>query len=202
MAPRVVEVMRPAGGGNIALQNVGSTAELSGFTITSAASASLQAVTTRTGNITVTSTAITLAGNLHTDRVVTSGSVTLTGAVSLAAAVAIDTDNTGADGSITVNGTIDGNQALTLTAGSGNIVLQSTGAVGGTTRLGAFTIFSATNVSGTSVRAASITQTAASGTTTFTGALDANAAGGISLTGTNFTLSGGLAYNTSFMQPG
>src|SRR5206468_4201070 len=149
-APNVRALTLTAGGGNIALQNVGSSEELSAFTITSAASASLQAVTTRTGNITVTSTAITLGGNLHTDRLVASGSVTLSGAVTLAAGVAIDTDNTGADGSITVNGTLDGNQALNLTAGSGNILLQSTGAVGGTTRLGAFTIASATNVSGTS----------------------------------------------------
>ena len=88
----------------------------------------------------------------------------------------------------TTNGTTASSQDLTLTAGSGNITLDD--AVGSITRLGNLTIASANDVTTKGITAASLTQTAGTGTTIFNGALSTNTAGGIDLKGNNFALNG------------
>ena len=114
----------------------GSTRNVQAFTINNAASASLQGVQTHDGGISVTAIAIALNANLTTDALVNSCSVALNGAVSLAANISIDSDNTGTDGSISFGGTLndDGSggsdRTLTFTAGTGNVTF--TGIVGGT----------------------------------------------------------------------
>jgi fibronectin-binding autotransporter adhesin len=54
-------------------------------------------------------------------------------------------------------------------------------------------IVSARNVNGGTIQAVSVTQSAGTGTTTLTGPVTATGAVGISLTGTNFAISGGMA---------
>jgi hypothetical protein len=90
---------------------------------------------------------------------------------------------------------------LSLGAG-GNIDLQ--GAVGGSTRLGNLTINRAGDIQASAIQAASITQLAGSGTTTFNGALDTNGAGGVNLKGNNFVLATNITTtngNISFAGP-
>jgi len=100
-------------------------------------------------------------------------------------------------GNIIFNQTVDGTsgvEALNLTAG-GDITIN--GAVGSTTRIGNLNITNANNVTTGAITAASITQTAGSGTTTFQGDLNTNSATGISLTGNTFKLNGNVATTTS-----
>lgn len=124
---------------------VGSATPLAGLAVTQANMAWLPAIQTRAGGIQVAATAINLQGDLRTGGAANAGSVTLTGAVSLASDVTLDTVGTGADGSITVTGTIDGLQSLTLIAGGGSVSLR--GAVGGTTPLSRFTVPDAASAS-------------------------------------------------------
>ncbi len=129
------------------------------------------------------------------------GAVTLTGPVTLTSVLAtIDTTAVGptATGgnisfSSTVNGLGAGSNGLTLNGGTGGTV-QFGGAVGGGTRLGALTVQDALNVNASSIAASlvSITQTASAAASTFSGALNTNAAGGVSLTGFDFDLDGGV----------
>ena len=116
--------------------NIGATQEVQTFTISSAASASLQQVRTRTGGVSVTATAITLGGTVNTSALAAAGPVSFTGAVTLGATVTVNSDST-TDGAIsfssTINGTTANTQALTLTAGTAAITLG--GAIGGTTTL-------------------------------------------------------------------
>ena len=133
---------------------------------------------------------VSTAGDITT----TGDDITLTDAVTLSAGpVALDT---GAGvGTITFNSTLDGTtdhvEDLTLTAGTGNIDFD--GIVGGTKDLGEVTIVSATNVTADAAfNAEQIDQTAGTGTTTFTGAiqtLGTLASDGLDLNGTNFTIS-------------
>lgn len=84
--------------------------------------------------------------------------------------------------------TIDGGQDLTLTAGTENITLS--GDLGSTTRLGSITIVSVEDFTAGDITAAALTQTAGSGTTAISGTIDTDAISGISLTGTQFDLTG------------
>ncbi|HTL68934.1 MAG TPA: hypothetical protein VL200_14820 [Lacunisphaera sp.] len=175
--------------------------------------------TTNGGPVTFTNAGLlTLNANVISDGAVTqngAGSVTITGSRTISttsdavnflravtlngsgSTVAINTTSSGTGGDITFQSTLDGTTAapnaedLTLTAGTaGNILF--TGAVG-TTRLGDVTIASANNVTASSTfSAATLTQSAGTGTTTFNGATDTNAAGGISLTGTNLAVNNAL----------
>jgi autotransporter-associated beta strand protein len=118
------------------------------------------------------------------------GPATFNTAVALIGNVAVHTNG----GAIAFSGSVDadaaGNQRmLTLTGGGGNITLA--GAVGAGQRLGALTVVSANNVTTAAVFAGAITQLAGSGTTTTSGVLDASGTGGVSLTGTSFSLGGG-----------
>ncbi len=112
--------------------------------------------------------------------------VTLNGAGST---VAINTTAAGTGGNITFQSTLKGTTAenLTLTAGTtGNITFAGTV---GATRLGDVNIASANDVTASAGFAATtLLQTAGSGTTTFNGAVDTSAIGGISLTGTNLVV--------------
>jgi CHAT domain-containing protein len=156
--------------GNVTIANSGN------LSILAAATMNLDGAFSQTG-----AGAVSTAGNIITtnDNISFNGPVTLTGTVSL------NTD-VGA-GNISFNSTVEGAQNLTLTAGTGNIDLKE--AVGGSTPLGSLTINSARDVQAAAMKAASITQVAGSGTTTFNGVLDTNGAGGIDLNGNDFVFS-------------
>ncbi|MBY0530107.1 MAG: hypothetical protein K2P51_07980 [Rhabdochlamydiaceae bacterium] len=86
---------------------------------------------------------------------------------------------------ITFGSTIDGSQDLTLIADGGTINFNAN--VGNSTRLGNLIIQSVADVNAAGiVKAASISQQAGSGTTTFNGLVDTNTASGITLVGSNF----------------
>jgi len=127
------------------------------------------------------------------DITTTDDAITFTTGTTLTGNVALDT---GAGlGTIaflsTLDGTTDFTEDLTLTAGTGNIDFDA--AVGATKDLGIVTIVSATDVTADlAFNAQAINQTAGSGTTTFTGAvqtLGTLATDGLDLNGTNFTIS-------------
>jgi hypothetical protein len=140
---------------------------------------------TAQGNITFNGATSLSADVTASDKIITFNSpVTVANKVNL---------NTGAGaGNILFQKTVDGtttntnSQDLTLTAGSGNIIFG--GDAGSVTPLGNLTINSAGNVQTKAITAASITQTAGTGTTAFKGPVTTNAAGGINLTGTNFAI--------------
>jgi CHAT domain-containing protein len=158
--------------------------------------------TTALGNIIVNSAGTTTfndvtAKSLTTDAGGTTqlnGNVTTTGnqiygdAVTLKDNVLIDTG--AGSGDILFNTTVDGTtpngQDLTLTAGNGNIKFG--GDVGSITPLGNLKINSANNVELGKITAASITQIAGTGKTTFKGPVTTNALGGINLTGKDFAI--------------
>jgi hypothetical protein len=127
------------------------------------------------GNVSLSGTLLTSNANLSF-----TNPVTLTGATSLSSGAGA--------GNITFSSTINGTQNLTLTAGTGNILLSAD--VGTVSRLSAFTIASAADVTYQQLRALSITQTASSGTTLISGALNTTGSGGISITGTTITQNG------------
>jgi len=125
--------------------------------------------------------------------ITTSGdAVRFTGPVRLAAAAGVvATNGAPAGANITFDETLTGTtadtQTLTLDAGTGGDILFS-GAVGAT-RLGAVTITNARNLTASSTFAAlSVTQTDGQGLTTFADTLTASGAGGVSLTGNQFSL--------------
>ncbi|MBD1834466.1 filamentous hemagglutinin N-terminal domain-containing protein, partial [Cyanobacteria bacterium FACHB-472] len=105
-------------------------------------------------------------------------SISFTGAVNLTGNATLNAGN----GAITFNSTINGGKNLELTAGTGSINFNQ--AVGNNTRLGNITITNAKDVNTKAISAASITQSAGTGTTTFDGRL--NIAGNIDLTGQGF----------------
>ncbi len=127
-----------AGTGNVDLQtDIGGTTPLTALTVTSAASATFGGDVTTAGAQSVTAGTINTNGT-HTT---TDSNILLTGNVALQAATAF---NTGAGaGNVTVTGSIDGAQDLDITAGTGNVDLQS--AAGGVTPLASLTINSATS---------------------------------------------------------
>jgi CHAT domain-containing protein len=129
----------------------------------------------------------TLNANLATNgqNLTIKGNTPGSGITTLGNKVTISTISTDSgSGNLFIDGTVDGNHNLILEAGSGNITV--TGAMGDNTRLGDLTINSANTVTNGAITAASIKQGQANGNTTFNGALNTGA-GGIDLTGTNFT---------------
>jgi hypothetical protein len=140
---------------------------------------------TAQGNITFNGATSLSANVTASDKIITFNSpVTVANKVNL---------NTGPGaGNILFQKTVDGtttntnSQDLTLTAGTGNIILG--GDAGSVTPLGNLTINSAENVLTAAITAASITQSAGTGTTAFKGPVTTNAAGGLNLTGTNFAI--------------
>jgi len=129
-------------------------------------------------------TATNLAGAVQLDGLTFSGFDGITFGATTLSTAAVTLDSNG--GNLAFTSTVDGAQDFTVTAGAGNITFS--GVVGGGTRLGNVTINSAANVTATTFSATTLTQSAGTGTTTFNGAVDTNAAGGISLTGTNLAV--------------
>ncbi|MDN3506698.1 MAG: filamentous hemagglutinin N-terminal domain-containing protein [Simkaniaceae bacterium] len=115
-----------------------------------------------------------------------SGMITLSNPLSL--------DSGAGGGNITLYGTVNGSHNLTAAAGTGDILF--TGAMGGTTRIGEFTINSATNATVGSVSASTITQNGITNTSSFTGALNTDAAGGIILNGAVVNFTGSATTNS------
>jgi len=175
------------GAATISIANITTTGGASTATGGVGGAAGQITLNTNTGTITLNSSTITAAGGAG-DTAADQGAgadITFSDSVLLAGgAAAIDTGATG--GHIEFQNTVNGGQALTLTAGAGNVTL--TGVVGGTDRLGAIDIVSATNVTANAVTAASLLQQAGSGTTTFNGAIDTNALAGVRITGTHLAL--------------
>ncbi len=136
------------------------------------------------GAVDITGTAISLNGAISTS----AGSVGLHGPVTLTGASTIDTTVTAAGGAnIGFDSTLGGANTLGLSAGTGGDI-TFTGAVGTVgTPLGALTVNNARNVSGTTLNAASYTQSAGTGTTAFTGAV-ATSTSGFAFTGVALTL--------------
>ncbi|MCP2730654.1 CHAT domain-containing protein [Limnofasciculus baicalensis] len=130
---------------------------------------------------------ITLEGNtiLYANLTTANQSINFDGDTTLGNGITLNTSN----GDINFNGTVDGSKDLTLLAGTGNISFQQ--AVGNTSALGNLTITSANNVTANSITAASLIQSAGTGTTSL-GILNTNTANGINLTGNNFNLNGAI----------
>ncbi|MBS0653704.1 MAG: hypothetical protein JSR39_09325, partial [Verrucomicrobia bacterium] len=141
------------------------------------------------GSITQSSTGIGFIGGTFKSL---TGNITTVHNIRLNAPLIVDTSAGG--GNIIVQGTIDGGFPLTFLAGAGNIDLQQP--VGSSTRIGAMTINSANDVTTQSINAASITQLAGTGTTTFNGALNTNTSSGISIS-TNSVVRGAAITTTN-----
>jgi len=149
---------------------VGGTIDLTSLTVTGTTITQSSTVET-TGAVLYTG-APTISGNITTT---TSGTFQATGAVTLGGAVAIDTS--AGNQNITFDSTVDGTNTLSLTTGTGTITF--TGAVGSGTALGAVTIVSAGDVTASAaITAASLTQSAGTGTTTLV-AVNTSAVGGV-----------------------
>jgi hypothetical protein len=115
-------------------------------------------------------------------QIIAGGNISFEAPLTLLGITAFNTSSGG--GTITLSNTVDGAQPIFFTAGAGTVILSSP--IGATTRVGAITINSAATVNAVAITAASITQSAGSGTTTFSGDLNTNGAIGIVLSGTNF----------------
>lgn len=99
----------------------------------------------------------------------------------------------GGSGALTLSSRVDGNSALTLTAGTAPIVLG--GALGSQTPLGDIQVVSASAITYSSVQASSIEQLGNSGTTTITGPIVTTGAAGIALSGNVIVQNGDLTAN-------
>lgn len=119
--------------------------------------------------------AVSLSGTLTTN----SQPISFANAITLSGTTSLST-GTGS-GTITLSSTVDGNFPLSLTAGTGSIVFS--GSLGSTTPLGALTVNSVQNITYPLVNAASIVQTASTGTTTITGPISTSALLGIAISG-------------------
>lgn len=96
------------------------------------------------GSLALTAEQILLNGNIRTVGSEFGGAVSLTGAVSVAGDVMIDTDGSTADGEVLFDGTVDGPGSLSIMAGSANVDLRQN--AGSSSPLGSFAITSANNV--------------------------------------------------------
>lgn len=115
---------------------------------------------------------------LNSDILTNQNDIALSGNIILGENVTLSTDIGG--GNLNMIGTIDGNPNLTLDSGTGNIILNE--AVGSQTALGNLTIINANDVTTEAITAASLTQSAGTGTTTFNGEITTTGANGINLT--------------------
>ena len=162
------------------------------------------------GSITLGNNAITTLGGSVTMRgglgitqgtgaiTTTGGDLSYYGSLNLTGATAtIDTGGGYILFNAAVNGLADGAQALTITAGTGDI--RFGGDVGSsTTRLGAITISSAGNVDFVkTVTAASLLQSAGTGTTTFSGAQNYNTINGLSVVTDTIVLNSSVTTSSS-----
>ena len=132
----------------------------------------------------------TLNGDLTST---TAGAITVTGAATLATgAITVATAGLAASDDITFTSTINGGQALTLSAGLGDVLLS--GAVGGTTAL---TSLAAT---GNTINVQAVKTTGAqsyTGSTTLNGSLTSTTAGAITVTGAATLATGAITVATA-----
>ena len=123
------------------------------------------------------------------------GTITSTDAVTLSANALIDTTDAGgspAGANMTFSSTLNGGQAVVLTAGAGSVSIG--GVVGGATRLTSLT------ASGTTIALQAVNTTGAqsySGTTTLNGNLNSNTAGAITVTGAANLATGPITVQTA-----
>ncbi len=119
-----------AGEENVTLNNVGNSQALQGLSIFAATTNLNNAINTREGGVSVSSSSIiNLGGNINTARntaLNNAGLVNLVGEIILTNNIAIDTDASGLDGTVFLNGTVDAdaninNRTLSITAGSGSV---------------------------------------------------------------------------------
>ncbi len=125
------------------------------------------------GDYTVIGTGPAFAGSLLT----VNGDFLITAPLTIAADAVVDTS--GGGGNITFGSLVNGAKNFTLITGSGDLTFS--GDVGSVVPLGNLQITSAHNVTAEGIRAASITQLAGTGTTTFNGPVTTSGAGGISI---------------------
>jgi filamentous hemagglutinin family protein len=169
------------------------------FTVTEAGSLSIGSLTapggvnaTFSGNVAASSITVTGAlesvtiqntGNFEVPSITTNqGAIQITGPTSLISSTSYNSQG----GNISMSGAVDGDQSLTLNAGStGSINLG--GAVGGSVALQSLSIVNAVNVSTVNITAGAISQQAGSGTSSFAGLLTSTGSTGIQLTGTSFS---------------
>ena len=164
-----------------------ATTRLSSLTATGS-TIGLQAVST-TGAQSYTG-ATTLNGNLNSN---TAGAITVTGAATLATgAIVVQTAGALVTDDITFTSTINGAQALTLTAGAGDVLVS--GIAGGGTRLTSLT------ASGNDHCVQAVSTTGAqsyTGATTLNGNLNSNTAGAITVTGAATLATGAIVVQTA-----
>ena len=122
--------------------------------------------------------AVNFSGTLATNN----NPITFSSPITLIGDVVLNSGSTGAN--ITLSSTVDGSQAISLTAGTGNITFN--GDVGDTTPLTSITLVSANNFTSQAVSAGSLTQTNGTGTSIFNGSLSTSGTAGINLTGSQF----------------
>ena len=179
------------GGHNLALNAGTGAATVSGIIGGTTALASL--TISGTGPVTLTEIGGASAGVIGSTTVSgTVGGITLNGGTynanaqtySGAVTLVVYTTVTSNNAEISFDSAIDGAYALSLAAGTGSITL--TGAVGAATQLGDLTIVSASNVTAVAITATTLTQSAGTGTSTFNGAINTSAIGGVNLTGSAF----------------
>ena len=155
-----------ADGGNVELRGaVGSSTRLASLTV-NGGQIDLNSVAA-SGAITVTGTNIDLNGATYNSQ---GGNIAFTGPVDLDHSSAVSVSSGSGGGNISFSSTVNGAQALTVTAGTGSVTFS--GAVGGSTRLASLT------VSGGQIDLSTVATT-----------------GAISVTGTNIDLNG-ATYNS------
>jgi hypothetical protein len=151
--------------GNVITVNGAVTTTNSGtVTLTNAGALSINADISADGAITQNGAGAVSVGGTGTRSITTSAdNVNFLRGVTLGVPLSISTGGTGAGtGDVTFQSTLDGSQNLTVNAGSSNVLFS--GAVGGTTRLGAIQITNANNVTESAgVRASSLVQSAGTG---------------------------------------
>jgi hypothetical protein len=124
--------------------------------------------------------------NLGANVTTAGGTITSTDVVTLGTNTIVDTTDAGgspAGANMTFTSTINGAQALTLTAGAGDVLLSGT--IGGTTRLSSLT------ASGNTVNVQTVSTTGAqsyTGATTLNGSLNSNTAGAITVSPAPLTI--------------
>ncbi|MBS0603790.1 MAG: filamentous hemagglutinin N-terminal domain-containing protein, partial [Verrucomicrobia bacterium] len=156
--------------GAIAVTNSGVFTKNSTGSIVAPGGFSTTADASLSSNITTTNTPLSIGGNL-----------------SLGGAVILSTQGAVGAGNITVTGTTNGAQSLTLTAGTGTATL--TGAVGGTTPLASLTATAATVNQNSSVKT--------TGTVSYTGSTAINLFGNITTSGGTIGLTGPVNVDAS-----
>ena len=122
---------------------------------------------------------VSLGGTVLT----TDGAILFTNPVNLVTTTTVS--NSGGTGNITFNSSLDGNQNLTLNAGTGNVLFLDD--VGEQDSLKALTIQNGADVTYQGVSASSINQEASSGITLISGPMNTSGVNGISLTGSTIT---------------